>query len=47
MLAVGATCLAFALSMRAQVKTETSTTSGQATKDVTVERAEVVLVNWQ
>jgi len=45
MLAVGASCLAFALSVSAQVKTETTTTAGQSTKDVTIERAEVVLVN--
>jgi hypothetical protein len=45
MLAVGAICLAFALSMSAQVKTETSTTSGPATREVNVERGEVVLVN--
>src|SRR5258705_13916623 len=31
--------------MSAQVKTETNTTSGDATKEITVERAEVVLVN--
>jgi len=43
--AVGTMCLAFALSMSAQVKTETNTTSGEATKEITVERAEVVLVN--
>lgn len=34
----------FAISMSAQVKTETSTASGQPTRDVTVERGEVVLV---
>src|SRR5579884_3403342 len=34
----------FAASMSAQVNTETSTTSGQATHEVTVERGEVVLV---
>jgi hypothetical protein len=44
-LGVSAICLAFATSMSAQVKTETSTTSGQATHQTTVERAEVVLVN--
>lgn len=43
-LAVGLLCLAFALSMSAQVKTETTTTSGRATHEVTVERGEVVLV---
>lgn len=44
-LTVGAICLTLALNVSAQVKTETETTSGQATKEVTVERAEVVLVN--
>ena len=43
--AVGAICLAFALSMNAQVQTETSTAHGQATHDVKVERGEVVLVD--
>lgn len=43
-LAVGALCMAFAVSMSAQVKTETTTTSGQAVQEVTVERGEVVLV---
>ena len=45
MLAVGAMCVAFALSVSAQVKTETSTAAGQSTKEVTIERAQVVLVN--
>lgn len=44
MLAVGVMCVAFAWSMSAQVKTETSTTSGQATHEMKVERAEVVFV---
>src|SRR6201997_4450128 len=44
-LAVGAMCFAFAISMSAQVKTETTTTAGQSTHEVTVERGEVVLVN--
>ena len=44
-LAVGTMCLAFALSVSAQVKTETNTTSGEPTKEITVEHAEVVLVN--
>src|ERR1700704_2359056 len=44
-LAVGALCLAFTLSMSAQVKTETTTESGQAVHETTVERGEVVLVN--
>jgi hypothetical protein len=43
-LAVGAMCVAFALSMSAQVKTETNTSHGQATHEVTVERGTVVLV---
>jgi len=44
-LAVGAMCIAFAWSMSAQVKTETSTSSGQTSHETTVERGEVVLVN--
>ena len=44
LLAVGVICSAFAMSMRAQVKTETSTTSGQSVHEVSVERGEVVLV---
>jgi hypothetical protein len=44
-LGVGTMCLAFALSMSAQVKTETTTTSGPASKEITVEHGEVVLVN--
>ena len=44
-LAVGVMSLAFALSMTAQVKTETSTTAGQPTHQVTVERGEVVYVS--
>jgi hypothetical protein len=43
-LEVGALCIAFAVSMSAQVKTETTTTSGQAVHEATVERGEVVLV---
>ena len=43
-LAVGVVCIAFAASMSAQVKTETSTEHGQATHEVKVERGEVVLV---
>jgi LPXTG-motif cell wall-anchored protein len=38
-------CIVFALSMSAQVKTETNTSSGQSSSQTTVERAEVVLVN--
>ncbi len=45
MLMAGAVSLAFALSMSAQVKTETSTMSGAATHDVTIERGEVVHVS--
>ena len=45
MLAVGAICFVFALSTSAQVKTETKTTSGHATKEVQVERGEVVHVS--
>ena len=44
-LAVGVMSLAFAISMTAQVKTETSTASGQPTHQVTVERGEVVYVS--
>ena len=44
-LVVGAICMAFTLSMSAQVNTNTSTTSGAAAKEVTVEHGEVVLVN--
>src|SRR6201987_2812730 len=43
-LAVGGMCFAFALSMSAQVKTSTETTSGQASHEMTVERGEVVFV---
>src|SRR5690242_6115867 len=43
-LAVGVMCLAFAVGMTAQVKTETTTTSAQASQEVTVERGEVVYV---
>src|ERR1700746_2432707 len=43
-LAVGVMCFAFAISMSAQVKTTTDTTSGQAAHEVTVERGEVVVV---
>ena len=44
MLAVGVMCVAFAISMSAQVKTATETTSGQASHQMTVERGEVVVV---
>ncbi len=43
-LAVGAVCLAFAMSTVAQVQTQTSTTTGPATKAVTVESGEVAAV---
>ncbi len=43
-LLVAAISIAFATIMSAQVKTQSSTTSGQATHEVTVERGEVVLV---
>jgi len=43
--ALGVVCLAFAMSLYAQVQTQTSESSGQATKEVKVERAEVVYVN--
>ena len=42
---VAGVCLAFALSMRAQVKTETSTTAAQASHAMTVERGEVLYVS--
>jgi hypothetical protein len=45
LLALGGVCFLLSLSMSAQVKTETSTTAGRATSEVTVERGEVVLVN--
>jgi hypothetical protein len=44
-LAVGAFFLALTVSLTAQVKTETSTSSGAATHEVTVERGEVVYVS--
>jgi hypothetical protein len=43
-LGVGTFCVVFAASVRAQVQTTTTTTKGQATKQVTVEHAVVVLV---
>ena len=43
-LAVGAVCMAFALSVSAQVQTQSTTTPGQAAHEVTVERAEVISV---
>lgn len=44
-LAVGAIYMTFALSLSAQVKTTTTTSQGQASQEVTVERAEVVNVS--
>jgi LPXTG-motif cell wall-anchored protein len=44
-LAVGAVCIAFTLSMSAQVQTSTTTTSHKATVDNHVERGEVVYVS--
>lgn len=43
-LAVGVFSFALALNVNAQVQTETSTTTGKATKEVQVERGEVVTV---
>jgi RNase P/RNase MRP subunit p29 len=43
--AVGVVFLAFTLSLSSQVQTETSTTAGQATHEITVERGEVVHVS--
>jgi hypothetical protein len=43
-LAIGVTCIGFAMSSIAQVQTQQSTTAGLASKSVTVERGEVVLV---
>lgn len=43
-LGVGIVCLAFALNMSAQIKTETTTTAHEATVETSVERAEVVYV---
>src|SRR6201997_3383267 len=45
LMAVGGICFLLSLCMSAQVKTETSTTAGRSTHEVTVERGEVVLVN--
>src|ERR1700685_1353290 len=44
-LAVAAVYMVFTMGMSAQVETSTSTEKGQATKQVTVERGEVVLVS--
>lgn len=45
LLVAGAVCLVFALSASPQVKTKTATHHGQATKEVKVERGEVVYVS--
>ena len=45
LLLAGTACVAFALSMTAQVRTETSTTAAQPSHDVTIERGEVVYVS--
>jgi RNase P/RNase MRP subunit p29 len=44
-LAIGAVWLAFTVSLSAQVQTQSSTSSGQASKEVKVERGEVVYVS--
>src|SRR6516162_8689124 len=44
MLVVGIVCLAFSATMIAQVQTDTTTTAGKGSKEVQVERGEVVLV---
>jgi LPXTG-motif cell wall-anchored protein len=44
-LAMGVVCLALTTSLNAQVKTDSSTTSGQAAQEVQVERGEVVYVS--
>ena len=44
-LAVAAICLAFAMSVSAQVQTQSNTAAETATKEVKVERGEVVYVN--
>jgi LPXTG-motif cell wall-anchored protein len=44
-LGVGVVCLTFAMNGRAQVQTETSTTTGHATKVVQVEHGQVAYVN--
>ena len=44
-LLAGSVCLAFALSMNAQVRTETNTTAAQPSHDVTIERGEVAYVS--
>jgi hypothetical protein len=44
-LGVAVMCFAFAVSVSAQVKTQTATRSGQAVHEITVERGEVVYVS--
>ena len=44
-LGLGVVCLALAMSAYAQVQSQTSTSSAQASKEVKVERAEVVYIN--
>jgi hypothetical protein len=44
-LLAGTACVAFALSMNAQVKTETSTTAAQPSHNVTIEHGEVAYVS--
>ena len=44
-LLAGSVCLAFALSMSAQVRTETNTTAAQPSHNVTIERGEVAYVS--
>lgn len=43
-LVAGVVCIAFALNANAQIHTKTTTTTGKATQQVKVDRAEVVLV---
>jgi len=45
LLATGGTCLALAVGINAQVQTESTTTQGQPTQQVSVERGEVVVVH--
>ena len=44
-LLAGSVCVAFALSMNAQVRTETNTTAAQPSHNVTIERGEVAYVS--
>ena len=44
-LLAGSVCLAFALSMNAQVRTETNTTAAQPSHNVTIERGEVAYIS--